>query len=139
MNMFKKIACTVLALVLLTAALAGCGSSRDVKSELTGEWFIWHWYYNVKDGDNGFFDKALFYTFSEDGKVTITSQDESVAQVDAEYTFTGKDTIEITYPDGAVDSMQLIPSEHDGVNQIQMMNVDTNYTLTLEPMDSWSN
>lgn len=128
-----RILALVLAVVLCTSALTAC-SSRNVQEELPGEWFVWHWYYNVKDGDNGFFEEAQFYTFGADGKLTIKIGEETS---NATYTFSGKDTVEVTYEDGTVDSFQLIPAEHDGVNQIQFMNTNTNYTLTLEPMSSW--
>ena len=128
-----RVLALVLAVVLCTSALTAC-SSRNVQEELPGEWFVWHWYYNVKDGDNGFFEEAQFYTFGADGKLTIKIGEETS---NATYTFSGKDTGEVTYEDGTVDSFQLIPAEHDGVNQIQFMNTNTNYTLTLEPMSSW--
>ena len=128
-----RVLALVLAVVLCTSALTAC-SSRNVQEELPGEWFVWHWYYNVKDGDNGFFEEAQFYTFGADGKLTIKIGEETS---NATYTFSGKDTVEVTYEDGTVDSFQLIPAEHDGVNQIQFMDTNTNYTLTLEPMSSW--
>ena len=128
-----RVLALVLAVVLCTSALTAC-SCRNVQEELPGEWFVWHWYYNVKDGDNGFFEEAQFYTFGADGKLTIKIGEETS---NATYTFSGKDTVEVTYEDGTVDSFQLIPAEHDGVNQIQFMNTNTNYTLTLEPMSSW--
>ena len=128
-----RVLALVLAVVLCMSALTAC-SSRNVQEELPGEWFVWHWYYNVQDGDNGFFEEAQFYTFGADGKLTIKIGEETS---NATYTFSGKDTVEVTYEDGTVDSFQLIPTEHDGVNQIQFMNTNTNYTLTLEPMSSW--
>ena len=128
-----RVLALVLAVVLCMSALTAC-SSRNVQEELPGEWFVWHWYYNVTDGDNGFFEEAQFYTFGEDGKLTIVIGEETT---NATYTFSGKDTLDVSYEDGTVDSFQLIPSERDGVDQIQFMNVNTNYTLTLEPMSSW--
>ena len=129
----KRILAMLLVAVLCLSVVTAC-SSRNVQEELPGEWFVWHWYYNVKDGDNGFFEEAQFYTFGADGKLTIKIGEETS---NATYTFSGKDTVEVTYEDGTVDSFQLIPAEHDGVNQIQFMNTNTNYTLTLEPMSSW--
>lgn len=128
-----RVLALVLVVVLCMSALTAC-SSRNVQEELPGEWFVWHWYYNVKDGDNGFFEEAQFYTFGADGKLTITIGEETT---NATYTFSGMDTVEVSYEDGTVDSFQLIPAERDGVNQIQYMNTNTNYTLTLEPMSSW--
>lgn len=126
----------VLALVLLlcVSTLVGC-SNRNVKEELPGEWFIWHWYYNVTDGDNGFFDEAQFYTFDGEGTLTMTVNGETTT---AAYSFSADDIVDVVYADGTVDTFQLIPSEHDGVDQIQFSNIHTNYTLTLEPMSSWS-
>lgn len=129
-----RIVALLLVLVVCLSSLCAC-SSRNLQEELPGDWFVWHWYYNVQDGEDGFFDEAQFYTFGADGKLTIKIGEETT---NATYTFSGKDTIEVTYEDGTVDSFQLIPSEHDGVDQIQFMNANTNYTLTLEPMSSWA-
>ena len=128
-----RVLALVLAVILCMSALTAC-SSRNMKEELPGEWFIWHWYYNVTDGEDGFFEEAQFYTFGEDGKLTIKIGEETT---NATYTFSSKDTVEVTYEDGTLDSFQLIPAEHDGIKQIQFMNTNTKYTLTLEPMSSW--
>lgn len=130
----RHIMALVLALMLSIVALTGC-SSRKVKEELPGEWFIWHWYYNVADGENGFFDAAQFYTFDSEGNLTMTVDGVTTT---ATYNFSADDIIDVVYADGTVDTFQLIPSEHDGVDQIQFSNIHTNYTLTLEPMSSWS-
>ena len=123
----------LLVFALSFCTLFGC-SSRNLKEELPGEWFIWHWYYNVKDGENGFFDEAQFYTFNEDGTLTMEVEGKKST---ATYTFNGNDKVDVVYEDGTTDTFQLIAAEHDGVNQIQFMNVNNNYTLTLEPMSSW--
>ncbi len=128
-----RVLALVLAAVLCMSALTAC-SSRNMQEELPGEWFVWHWYYNVTDGDNGFFDEAQFYAFGEDGKLTIKIGEETTT---ATYSFSSDNTVEVTYEDGTVDSFQLSPTEHDGVDQIQFINMNTNYTLTLEPMSSW--
>lgn len=128
-----RVLALVLVVVLCMSTLTAC-SSRNVQEELPGEWFVWHWYYNVTDGENGFFEEAQFYTFGADGKLTIVIGEETT---NVTYAFSGKDTVEVSYEDGTVDSFQLIAAEHDGVDQIQFMNVNTNYTLTLEPMSSW--
>lgn len=125
----------ILAFALCFCVLCGCGS-RNVKEELPGEWFIWHWYYNTDNGDNGFFETARFYTFDADGNLTMKEGDTTTT---ATYKFVKNDTIEVNYEDGTTATFQLIPSNHNGVDQIQMMNVDTIYTLTLEPMSTWHN
>lgn len=120
---------------LCCVMLCGC-NSRNMKNELPGEWFIYHWYYNEKDGDNGFFDDARFYTFGSDGTLTMKIGEETTG---ATYSFIGNDKVNVVYEDGTTDTFQLFPAERNGVKQIQFMNVDTIYTLTLEPMSSWSN
>lgn len=122
----------VLVLVLCVGALCACGG-RNYKEELPGEWYVWHWYYNTKDGENGFFEEAHFYTFGADGKLTIKIGEEVE---NATYEFTKDDTIKITHANGTVETCQLIESKSHP-EQIQMMNVDTIYTLTLQPMSTW--
>lgn len=124
-----------LILVLLCVLnLAGC-AGRNVREELPGEWFVWHWYYNEKDGDNGFFEVPQFYTFDAAGNLTMTVDGVTTT---ATYRFSADDIVDVVYADGTIDTFQLIPSEHEGVDQIQFSNMHTNYTLTLEPMSSWS-
>lgn len=129
----KKI--SLIALIGVTLFMfSGC-ESRNMKEELPGEWYVWHWYYNVKDGDNGFFDEAQFYIFGDNGDLTIKVND---ITTNAEYEFTSDETVKVTYADGTIDNFQLIPAEYEGVNQIQFMNENTNYTITFEPMSGWT-
>ena len=125
----------IAALALCVFTLAGC-SSRNMREELPGEWFVWHWYYNEDGGEDGFFDEAVFYTFGEDGTMTVADEEGEVSE-EATYEFTSDDTLEVVYEDDTVDSFQLLPTDHDGVDQIQFMNENTKYTLTLEPISSW--
>ena len=129
-----RILVMLLALVVCLCSLCAC-NSRNMQEELVGEWYIWHWYYNTEGGEDGFFDEAQFYTFDAEGNLTMKVGGETTT---ATYKFTSKDTIDVVYADGTTDTFQLIPAERDGVNQIQFMNVNTNYTLTLEPMSSWT-
>lgn len=130
----NRIIALLLVMVICVCSFTAC-SSRNMQEELVGEWYIWHWYYNTEGGEDGFFDEAQFYTFDADGNLTIKIGDETTT---ATYEFTSKDNIEVVYADGTTDTFQLIPSERNGVNQIQFMNVNTIYTLTLEPMSSWT-
>ncbi len=123
----------VLGIMLSFCSLFGC-SNRNMQEELPGEWFIWHWYYNEKDGDNGFFDHARFYTFGEDGTLTMVIDGETTT---ATYSFVNKDTVTVVYEDQSTETFQLIPAERNGINEIQFMNVENLYTITLEPMSSW--
>lgn len=132
----KKTRVIALVCLLLFCIGAFCGcSTRNMQEELPGEWFVWHWYYNTEGGEDGFFEEAQFYTFDADGNITIKIGEETTT---ATYTFVSKDTVDVVFADGTTDTFQLIPAERDGVNQIQFMNVNTIYTITLEPMSSWT-
>ena len=118
--------------------LGGCSkSSRNLQEELPGKGEIWHWYYNEDGGDNGFFDAAMYAEFN-DGKVKVTLADGSTVR-EGTYAFTGKNTLDVEYSDGTAASIELIASNHDGVDQIQFMDTATKYTLTLEPLEASGN
>ena len=68
--------------------------------------------------------------------MTVANEAGEVSE-EATYEFTSDDTVEVVYEDDTVDSFQLLPTDHDGVDQIQFMNENTKYTLTLEPISSW--
>lgn len=135
----SRVLISVLALVLcLCTLLSACsGSSRNLQEELPGKWEVWHWYYNEDDGDSGFFDSVMYCEFN-DGKVSVTDEDGAVVR-EGTYEFTGDATLDLEYTDGTVASIQLIASNHDGVDQIQFMDVNTKYTLTLEPLETSEN
>lgn len=133
----KKIIAFVLMTVMCLTMIVGCGGSNKLSESLPGEWFVWHWYYYEKDGDNGFFDEPVFVTFGEDGSVIATTKETTFEGFEGNYTITGNSTIDITYADGTSDSFQLQAANHDGVDQIQLINTNTMYTITLEPMSSW--
>ena len=133
----KKLIVFILMSVMCLAMLTGCGGGSKLSESLPGEWFVFHWYYNVNDGDNGFFDEPVFITFGEDGSVVATTEESTFEAFEGTYTVTGNSTIDITYSDGSFDSFQLKAAKHDGVDQIQLINSNTKYTLTLEPMSSW--
>lgn len=129
--MKKTIALVLVGLLCISVLLTGCSSnSRNLKEELPGKWEIWHWYYNVDNGESGFFDSAMYCEF-KDGKISVTSTDGAVIK-EGTFAFTGDDTLDVEYSDGTTASIQLIASNHDGVDQIQFMDVNNKYTLTLE-------
>ena len=130
----KKKHFLISALILcLCLALCACSGSRNLQEELPGTWEVCHWYYNEKNGDSGFFDNPMYCEFI-DGKITVTAEDGSLIR-EGSYEFTGSDTLDVEYTDGTVASIQLLAANHEGVDQIQFMDVNTNYTLTLEPLD----
>ncbi len=132
----KKSITFILMTVFCLTMITGCGGGK-MSEKLPGEWFVWHWYYNVENGDNGFFEQPVYVTFGEDGSVVATTEDASFTGFEGTYTVTGGNTVDITYSDGTSDSFELKAAKRDGVDQIQLINSNTSYTLTLEPMSSW--
>ena len=87
----KKLIVFILMSVMCLAMLTGCGGGSKLSESLPGEWFVFHWYYNVNDGDNGFFDEPVFITFGEDGSVVATTEEstfEAFENSNTNYTLT---------------------------------------------------
>lgn len=122
--------------VICTVILTGCGQSINCKELLPGEWFVWHWYY--EGGDDGFFDNAVFYTFSEDGRITIKENTEDAVVTEATYVWENDNTIIVSYPDGTSDTIEIAVTEYDGKEQLKYINVDTGYILSMEHMADWT-
>ena len=104
----KKLIVFILMSVMCLAMLTGCGGGSKLSESLPGEWFVFHWYYNVNDGDNGFFDEPVFITFGEDGSVVATTEESTFEAFEGTYTVTGNSTIDITYSDGSFDSFMTV-------------------------------
>lgn len=116
----------------------GCSSDSkvDMTDTLPGEWFVWHWYY--VEGDSGFYDNAVFYTFSDDGKLTIQEDVEGAQAEEATYVWDNEYTIIVSYSNGTSETFEITPTTYDGHDQLKYTNVDTGLILSMEPMSDWS-
>jgi hypothetical protein len=129
---------TTVGMIVMVLCLTSCGKEEKVnmRNTLPGEWFVWHWYY--VEGDNGFYDNAVFYTFTEDGKLTIQEHVENSEVKEATYTWDNDYTIIVSYEDGTSETFEITPTTHDGHDQLKYTNVDTGLILSMEPMSDWS-
>lgn len=124
-------------IALMVFGLSACGGAKkDMKSELPGEWFVWHWYY--VEGDNGFYDNAVFYTFTDDGKLTIKENTDDAEAIEASFVWENENTIIVSYPNGTSETFEIAPHKHDGREELTYTNVDTGLILSLENMADWT-
>lgn len=141
MKRFSKAAATFLTAALtavMLLCLTGCGSEKKVSmiETLPGEWFVWHWYY--VEGDSGFYDNAMFYTFTQDGHLTIQEHVEGSEPIEATYAWDNNNTIIVSYDDGTSETFEITPTTHEGHDQLKYTNVDTGLILSMEPMSDFS-
>lgn len=122
--------------ILMAVGLTACGKKQDMKNVLPGEWFVWHWYY--VEGDSGFYDNAVFYTFTDDGKLTIKENTDESKATEATYVWENENTIIVSYPDGTSETFEIAPHKYDGREELTYTNVDTGLILSLENMSDWT-
>ena len=132
----KKIVAIFLAVLMLVGLTACGGETKDVKSTLPGEWFVWHWYY--VEGDSGFYDNAVFYTFTEDGKLTIKENVDGAEAIEATYVWDNDNTIIVSYPDGTTETFEIAHHKYEGRNELKYTNVDTGLILSMQHISDWT-
>jgi len=130
----KKLIAAAVMVTVLAVALAACGEkdTYDYRANLPGNYVVSHWFYDIKDGESGFYEEEAKYSFGEDGTFSC-SGGVNEGEVTGTYEFTGDNTITITYSDGSFDEMTLrYSSNHD---TIEMTNNETKYAVSLEAAD----
>ena len=128
----KKSVLTSFFFVALMILLAGCGKkdNYDYKANLPGNYTSVHWFYDEKNGDNGFFEKDAVLSFTEDGSFSSCGEFTEWQTVTGNYEFTGDNTIRVTYNDGTFDDFTLRYSvDHDTV---EFIDNESHYSLSLE-------
>jgi len=134
----KNISIIVIAVVVIAALvvvkLSGSNTNTyDYKANLPGEYIVYHWFYDIKDGDSGFYEdaKAGRYSFGADGSYSHTGGDLETDEIQVgTYTFTSTNTIRIDLEDGSYDEMTLRYSkDHDST---EMTNNATKFAVSLQ-------
>ena len=134
----KLIAIAVVAVIAIVVAVIFILNGKkkdtyDYQANLPGEYIVYHWFYDVKDGESGFYedDKAGHYTFGADGSYSHTGGDldEGITQTGT-YTFTSSNVIRITLEDGSYDDMTLrYSTKHTST---EMTNNATKFSVSLQ-------
>lgn len=131
---FGKLMVAAVIAAMLAVLLTACGEkdTYDYRTNLPGDYVASHWFYDVKDGESGFYDEDAQYSFGTDGSFSC-SGGVNDGELSGTYEFTDDNTITITYSDGSYDEMILrYSSNHD---TIEMTNNETKYAVSLEAAD----
>ncbi len=131
------ICCTVVvvvaAAILLPKVLGGKKDTYDYRANLPGKYVVYHWFYDVKNGDSGFYDDSAVghYNFGADGAYSHTGGDlaEGESQTGT-YAFTADNVIRITLEDGSFDDLTLRYSTNH--NSTEMTNNVTKFAVSLQ-------
>ena len=138
----KKLMSFLLVLAMM-AALVACGGaskSDDFSEVLAGKtWITYHWFFNEKDGDSGFFSDDAYYTweFQDANNFTVSAKDGS---------FSGEGTLEWTSNNvadvyvvlgGETEQYWTAEFSYDASrpNQVHFMIQETNFVYVLEPIE----
>lgn len=128
-NKFIKSISLFLAAILLAACtLTGC-SGKDYSKEILGTWYCWHWYYNIEDGDSGFYEEDNYLTFNiEEGKFEITKTDETVNKKGT-YEWVKNGIADVYFDDGTTCKVEV---SYNDRGQIKLMITETDLIYILE-------
>lgn len=126
-----------LALMLVAVLMLGlvaCGSV-DFKTEVQGEWVLYHYYESAENGVDVFFDDTNFWTITvDDDSFTITAADGSLEDKGGTYTWTKADEAEVVMNDGTHCTMRISKNskKHNESAEFDIYVVETNMYYVLE-------
>ena len=136
-KMTKVLAALLVALMMLAlTACSGGNGGEDFSETLNGEFVTYHWYFNQKNGDSGFFpdDGRYEWVFNEDNTFSVNALDGS---------FSGEGTLEWTSANQADVYFKMGDTEQfwtaecsrgaDYPDCINFMIQETNFVYVLEP------
>lgn len=133
MRATKKISLGILALMLVLNLVA-CGGV-DFKSDVIGEWVIYHFYERAENGMDVFLDESNYYTvtISEDS-FTVNAEDESLVNIGGTYAWIKADEAEIIMNDGTHCTSQIAKNskKHNEYAVFDIYIVETNMYYVLE-------
>jgi hypothetical protein len=133
----SRFAVPIAGIALLLGVFSGCSSTQDFSKEIVGTWITWHWYYNITDGDNGFYDDngKLTWVFNADGTFAVKSADGKTGE-SGTLEWTSSNQADVYLVDGTAYSVECqFATSHEGVGhheEIQLTRVEDTYTWTLE-------
>lgn len=133
MKTIKRICLTVLAFILVLN-LSACGNV-DFKSNIIGEWVIYHFYERTDDGSDIFLDETNYYTVTvEQDSFAVIARDNSLVDVGGMYTWTKADEAEVIMNDGMHCTARISENskKHNENAAFDIYIVETNMTYVLE-------
>ena len=138
-KMTKILAALLVALMMLTltACSGGNGGGEDFSKTLGGNDFItYHWYFNEKNGDNGFFPDDGYYqwSFSDAQNFTVDAKDGSFSGV-ATLEWTSANQADVYFKMGETEQFWTAEFSRSSGHPdcINFMIQETNFVYVLEP------
>lgn len=129
----KKVIALFLAVMILLC-MAGCNST-DFKTDVQGDWVLYHYYERAENGEDVFFDETNYWTISvgEDA-FTVTAADDSLEEVGGAITWTKADEAEVVMNDGTRCTMRISKNDkkHGASAEFDVFVIETNMVYVLE-------
>lgn len=133
MKAIKKAVSGLLCIAFLLC-FAAC-NSKDLKSDVQGNWVIYHFYERAENGKDVFLDDTNYYSISIDEKsFSVTAKDGALNNVGGTYEWTKADEVEVIMNDGTHCTMQISENdkEHNEDAMWDIYVVETNMYYVLE-------
>lgn len=133
MKQIKRIIALALSVAMMLALVA-CGSV-DFKTEVQGDWVLYHYYERAENGVDVFFDDTNYWNITVDGtSFTVTAVDNSLENVGGTYTWTKADEAEVVMNDGTRCTMRISENDkkHNASAAFDIYVVETNMYYVLE-------
>jgi hypothetical protein len=129
---------------VLALALAACGdggsklgNTGDYSKDIIGSWETWHWYYNIDNGESGFFDDnhKVDWVFNDDGTFSMKSVDGTTA-ISGKLEWKNKNQADAYLDDGRTFGIECKAEQsHEGPDvhyEIQLTRLEDKFTWTLQ-------
>lgn len=130
MKITKRIVSSLMGIVLVLGSfmLSGC-SGKDYSQEVLGTWYCWHWYYNVDNGADGFYDDDDYRVFKiEESGFTVESAGGDVLS-SGTYDWTKNGIADVYFDDGTSSSVEVSFNDR---GQLKLMITETKLIYVLE-------
>ncbi len=125
----KKIISILVGITLLAGLFSMSGCSKDYSQEVIGTWYCWHWYYNVEDGEDGFYEENDYLTFIiDDSNFSVEKTDGTVLKTGT-YEWKKNGLADVYFDDETTCEVEVSFNERD---QLKLMIGETKLVYVLE-------
>lgn len=128
---------SLLVCLMLFVIMAACGSP-DFKTEVQGEWVIYHYYERAESGVDVFLDETNYYTVTIDDKsFSVVAEDGALENISGAYEWSKADEAEVVMSDGTRCTVQVSKNskKHNENAEWDLYVVETNMYYVLENID----
>lgn len=136
----KKAISAIMAVIMMMTlcACGGGGKSANFQEVMSdSSWITWHWFFNEKDGDSGFFTDDSYYTWEFDGAngFTVSTPDNSFGGTGT-LEWTSENQADVFFKMGDQEQFWTAEFSYDSTHtdQVHFMIQETNFVYVLEPV-----